>query len=94
MDELVKRKNFLDQLNNVKWDYFLSTATDVGFIVTKLSKGSHYAVRKKDVPVEDIRGLVTTIYDGMSRQVKTKVVKAFIKAGADEDVMWKALKIL
>lgn len=74
--------------------FFLSTATDVGFVVTKLSSGSHYAVRKKDIPVEDVRGLVFTVYDGMSRQVKAKAIKAFIKAGADEDAVWRGLKLL
>mgnify|MGYP001564931469 CR=1 FL=1 len=90
----MKRKNLIQQLNNVKWDFFISTATDVGFIVTKLSSGSHYAVRKKDIPVEDVRGVITTVFDGMSRQVKIKVVKAFIRAGANEDDIWRGLKLL
>ena len=71
---------------------WLKAAEKLGLVLTSPNKGtSHTAVRKPDVAPDDIRGLIVTIYEGMSKQVNGKVFREFQRNGFEEDAIWKAL---
>ncbi len=80
-------------MNKVGVNDWIKAVQKHGFIVTT-NGGSHRAIRKPDIPNSDIRGLIQTVYDGMSKQVKIKVFKALVKAGMEEDFLWKELNLL
>lgn len=88
----IKRKELWDSLGNLKKNDWLKVGEELELVLTVPTGGtSHVAIRKPSVPVEDIRGLVATVYEGMSRQVNGKVFREFLKAGFEEDQVWKAL---
>lgn len=88
----IKRKSLWDSLGNLKKKDWLKAGEALGLVLTAPSGGtSHVAIRKPGVPTEDIRGLVATVYEGMSRQVNGIVFREFLKAGFGEDQVWKAL---
>lgn len=88
----VKRKDLWDSLGNLRKGDWLKAGEKLELVSTVPTGGtSHVAIRKPGVPTEDIRGLVVTVYDGMSKQVNGKVFREFLKAGFEEDQMWRAL---
>ncbi|GEM_PF-1037458 len=91
----IKRKELWNSLGNVKKNDWLKAGEELGLVLTIPTGGtSHVAIRKQSFSVEDIRGLVATVYEGMSKQVNGKVFREFIKAGFEEDEIWKALRKL
>ncbi|OGZ08720.1 MAG: hypothetical protein A2762_00015 [Candidatus Lloydbacteria bacterium RIFCSPHIGHO2_01_FULL_54_11] len=64
----VKRKDLWDSLGNLRKDDWLKAGEELGLVSTVPTGGtSHVAIRRPNVPVEDIRGLVVTVYEGMSK---------------------------
>ena len=91
----IQRKDLWDSLGNIRKNDWLKAGETLGLILTAPTGGtSHVAIRKSGVPLEDIRGLVVTVYEGMSKQVNGIVFREFLKAGFDEDRLWRALKKL
>lgn len=96
-EELIKRKDLLQQLPNktkkLKTWFFL--AERLGLIVTQPPGGtSHYCLRFKGYENSNPKGLVCTVYDGMSNVVRVKVFKEILKKGFQEDDVWRALDML
>lgn len=88
----VKRKDLWNSLGNIRKDDWLKAGEMLGLVLTRPTGGtSHVAIRRPSVPVEDMRGLVVTVYEGMSKQVNGIVFREFLKAGFKEDQIWRAL---
>lgn len=88
----VKRKDLWNSLGNIRKNDWLKAGEMLGLVLTIPTGGtSHVAIRKPSVPIEDIRGLVVTVYEGMSKQVNGIVFREFLKAGFEEDQMWRVL---
>ncbi len=78
----ITRKNLWDSLGNVKKADWLKAGEALGLVLTAPTGGtSHVAIRRPDVAVEDIRGLVVTVYEGMSKQVNGIVFRELLKKG-------------
>ena len=93
-DALIKNKNLMQRLNSVSRDDFVRAVQMAGLHVTKLTTGSHYAIRRPGFASDDIRGVVTTIYEDMSKQTKMKIIKRLVREGLPEDELWKNLGVL
>ena len=94
----IVNKKLWDSLGTIKdkgpW---LKAAEKLGLKITRPSSGSsHCSIRNPDpkIPLHDVRGLIATVYDGMSRQVNGKVFKRFLDYGIKEDDLWRALEML
>ena len=90
-DELIVRKDLIQRINKVTRDDFIKAAQESGFVVTKNATGSHCAIRRPAIPVEDFRSFIYTVYEDMSKQTKVKVFKALRREGVDEDELWRHL---
>ncbi|HEY4516681.1 MAG TPA: hypothetical protein VJG64_01940 [Candidatus Paceibacterota bacterium] len=93
-DELIKRKGLIQQIDKASRDDFIKAVQKVGFLVTNLSSGSHYAVRRPGFDPADFKGFVTTVYADMSKQMKMKIFKNLVRAGINEDELWRGLGLL
>ncbi len=79
-------------MGNIKKQDWLKAGEKLDLVLTVPTGGtSHVAIRKPDIAVEDLRGLVVTVYEGMSKQVNGIVFREFLKHGFEEDEIWKAL---
>ncbi len=94
-EERIKRKELIKSLSNTTLDSWLHLAEILTLRVTTPSSGSsHCSIRRQGFDDNDIRGLVTTLTDHMSRQSKVKVFKRFLDCGYSEDEIWKGLGLL
>ncbi|HBB49510.1 TPA: hypothetical protein DEQ22_00075 [Candidatus Nomurabacteria bacterium] len=95
-EDRIKRKELYKTLGKLKTKDWLKAAENLYLKVTSPSGGtSHcHSIRMPSIPVEDIRGLIATVYDGMSNQVHQKTFKKFLDFGFPEDQIWKALEML
>ena len=96
-EERIKRKELYNSLGKIKPKDWLKVAEKLLLTVTSPTSGggSHcHSIRVPSIPVTDIKGLITTIYEGMSKQVNQKVFKKFLDRGFTEDQLWKALGML
>ena len=95
-EDRIKRKELYKTLGKVKAKDWLKAAENLYLLVTSPSGGTSHChnIRMPSIPIEDIRGLVATIYEGMSNQVNQKTFKKFLDFGFTEDQVWKALEML
>jgi hypothetical protein len=95
-EDRIQRKELYKTLGKTKTKDWLKVADKLLLNVTSPSGGSShcYTVRIPSIPAEDPRGIVITLYEGMSNQVKQKVFKRFLLFGFTEDQIWKALEML
>jgi len=95
-EDRIKRKDLYKTLGKLKTKDWLKAAENLNLKITSPSGGtSHcYSIRLPAIPVNDIRGLITTLYENMSNQVHQKVFKSFLRFGFKEDEIWKALGML
>ena len=95
-EERIKRKELYKTLGKIKAKDWLQVAKNLNLLITSPSGGtSHcYSIRVPSIPIENINGLIITVYEGMSNQVNQKTFKRFLKFGFTEDQVWKALGML
>jgi hypothetical protein len=71
---------------------WIGVARKLGFSVTNPSGGSsHSAIRKSGFPLDDIDGLVVTLYEPLRKDTNEIIFKQLLDAGCSEDDIWKAL---
>ncbi len=88
----VENRNLWGSRGNIRLKNFFSAVEKLGLRVTQPNTGSsHSAIRRPDVLTNGIESLISTIYEGMSKQAKGQVIKALLKYGIKEDDLWKAL---
>jgi hypothetical protein len=93
----LRHKDLHQSLGNIKTaKQWLDAATKLGFSITRPRGGSsHSSIRKVHSKPEDgIQGLITTVYDGMGKQVNQKVFKKLLEYGVEEDDLWRALGMM
>ena len=95
-DDRIRHKDLWNSIGNLQGcDPWIKLAKALGLSVTQPSGGSsHYAIRLPDFAPEDVKGLVTTVYDHMWRDVHKKVFKSFLDRGFSEEDIWKGLGML
>jgi hypothetical protein len=94
-EERIERKELIKSLGNTTKDSWLALAENLKLRVTAPNSGSsHCSVRMTGFPDNDVRGLVTTLTEDMSRQSKIKVFKRFLDCGFSEDDIWRGLGLL
>ena len=95
-EERIKRKQLWGRLGNIKRQRdWLNAAERLGFAINVSAGGtSHTTIRDKKYPVENIRGLVTTIQANLYKQINQHIFKQFMDFGIKEDEIWRALGML
>jgi hypothetical protein len=94
-EERIERKELIKSLANTTLFSWLQLAEKLGLRITKPNSGSsHCSVRMSGFEDNDIRGLVTTLTENLSRQSKVKVFKRFLDCGFAEDDIWRGLGLL
>ncbi len=95
-EERIKRKNLWSRLGNIKKQQeWLKAAERLNLIVAGGGgKGSHWAIRNSDYPINDIRSLVATIPANLYKQANQNVFKQLLADGIPEDKIWQALGLL
>jgi len=97
-EDRIQRKDLLKRLGNIKKEDWFRFAEANDLRITQPSKKgtSHFAIRRNDpsIPDSDLRGLITTVYDGMSKQVNKIVFKRLLDCGFSEDDIWRGLGLL
>lgn len=89
----IKRKELWKSLGNIKCGDWKKAARELGLPVTAHSGGSsHFAIRKPGRETDySTESLITTIYEGMHKQINQIVFKRLLEYGLDEDDIWRAL---
>jgi hypothetical protein len=89
----IKHKDLWESRGNLKLDDWFRACKKLSLPITQPGSGtSHYAVRHTSDPIDlTTEGLISTIYEGMSKQVNGKVFRRFLECGVEEDALWKAL---
>ncbi|MEK7628590.1 MAG: hypothetical protein AAB421_04225 [Patescibacteria group bacterium] len=91
----IERLDLFKGLGNTSLAQWCTAVGRLGLPVTHASGGtSHYVVRNPKISRDNPQSVITTLYEGMSHQVKGKVFKKFLAHGISEDEIWKALKML
>ena len=95
-EERIRRKNLWSRLGNIKKQQeWLRAAEKLGLKVDGGGgKGSHWAIRNRDYPINDIRSLIATVPANLYKQANQNVFKQLLAAGLVEDDIWQALGML
>ena len=95
-EERIQRKDLWKQLVKIKKkEVWIKAAGTLGLNVTQPKGGSsHYAIRFPEYKNWDIKGLITTVYDPVRKDISEAIFKALLDKKYKEDDIWKALKML
>jgi transcriptional regulator CtsR len=90
----VKRKDLWQRLGNVqRAEVLIKAANQLGLTVTS-NHGSHFTIRDPRYELDDVRGVINTVYKGVYKQLSHAIFKKMIAHGIAEDDIWKALNML
>lgn len=95
-EERIKRKELWKQLSKIKKKkVWIRAAWELGLEVTQPKGGSsHYVIRLPGYKKSDIKGVVSTVYDPVRRQVSEYIFKKLLDEGFEEDEIWRAIGFL
>lgn len=95
-EKRIIRKNLWQQLGNIKRrESWINAAECLGLLVTQPPGGSsHYAIRRPNIPRENIKGHIVNVYEPLRKDVNEKIFKALLSAGLKEEDIWKCLRML
>ena len=95
-DDRIRHKDLWNSIGNLKGcSPWIDLAKKLGLSVTQPKGGSsHYSIRLPGSSAEGIEGLITTVHDGMWKDVHKKAFKRFLDSGFGEDDIWKGLGML
>lgn len=94
VEERIQRKDLWRQLSKIKKkEDWIKAAGELGLQITRGSK--HYAaIRLPGYEKYDIKGLISTIYDPVRKDISEKIFKRLLEKGYKEDDIWKVLGLL
>lgn len=95
-EDRILRKDLWQQLGTIKKrEIWINAAIELGLKVTQPKGGSsHYALRFPDYENWDIQGFISNVYDPVRKDISQAIFKKLLDKGFQEDVIWKALKML
>ena len=95
-DKRIVREDLWNQLVNIqKKEVWIRAASELGLRVTMPKGGSsHVTIRFPGFENWDMKGVVSTVYDPMRKDISEAVFKKLLDKGYNEDDIWKALKLL
>ena len=95
-NRITKKHLYANALGRVGYKDWLKLANHLKLKVTTPSGGtSHcHSIWPSSSEATNIRELITTLYEGMSKQVNQKIFKKFLDRGFSENDLWKGLGLL
>ena len=95
-EDRIRRKDLWQQLGNIKKkEIWIRAAQELDLKVTQPKGGSsHYAIRFPNYENWDIKGLISSVYNPVRKDISEAIFKKLLDNEYKEDSIWKALKML